>query len=150
MSKNNNFENELLLHIFNNTAIADVGDVTGLPAGTEGSLYVGLHTTAFAGDAAVGQDDNETAYTGYSRVALARTSGVTGWDVVANSCSPGADIDFGECSGAPGGALTHFTVGKEAGTGATKILYWGTLTPNITMATGVIPRIKTTSTITED
>jgi hypothetical protein len=31
-----------------------------------------------------------------------------------------------------------------------KMLYKGTVTPNITMAAGVIPRLKTTSTISED
>ena len=38
--------------------------------------------------------------------------------------------------------------GAQTGTG--KILYSGALTPTIAVALGVIPRIKTTSTITED
>jgi hypothetical protein len=51
----------------------------------------------------------------------------------------------------PGAAITHFaiTAGID-GAGDEMVLYWGDLTPSITMATGVIPRIKTTSTITED
>lgn len=145
-SKSNTFENQLLLHIFNNAAIANVGDVAGLPAGTAGSLYVSLHT-ATLDDASV-QNTSETAYTGYARVAVARSAG--GWTVTGNSVSPTADIDFGECTALPGAAITHFAVGKEAGTGATDVLYWGALTPSITMAVGVIPRVKTTSAITED
>ena len=46
-----------------------------------------------------------------------------------------------------GGAITHFSVGTGV---SSKLLYSGTVTPNITMAVGVIPRLKTTSTITED
>jgi hypothetical protein len=49
----------------------------------------------------------------------------------------------------PGGAITHFGI-VNTSSGAGKLLYSGTMTPNITMAVGVVPRIKTTSTITED
>jgi len=58
-----------------------------------------------------------------------------------------ANIDFPECTAAPGGAITHFSVGSGV---ANKLMYKGTVTPNITMAVGVIPRLKTTSTISED
>jgi hypothetical protein len=69
--------------------------------------------------------------------------------VTGNSVSPVANIDFGECTASPGGAITHFAIGTNS-TGAGKLLYKGTVTPNITMAVGVIPRLKTTSTVTED
>ena len=148
MSKGNTFENELLQLIFNNVDVADIGDAAGLQNSVgAGSLYVGLHTAdpGEAGDATT----NETAYTGYARVAVARST--SGWTVTGNSVSPASDIDFGECTAAPGAALTHFSVSSGIdGTGVEDIIYYGTLTPNITMATGVIPRIKTTSTITED
>ena len=146
MTKTNSFENEWLLHIFNNAAIADIGNGAGLPAGVAGNLYVSLHT----GDPGEGgtQATNETGYTGYNRIPVVRSA--AGWEVTASSCSPAADIDFDECTGAAGGDLSYFGVGKEAGTGGTDLLYSGTLTPNITMAIGVIPRIKTTTTITED
>lgn len=146
MSKSNTFENSLLLHIFNNSAIANIGDATGLPASaTAGSLYVSLHTAdpGEAGSAIT----SETAYTGYARVARARSG--AGWVVTANSVSPATDIDFGECTASPGAAITHFGVVNTA-SGAGVLLYSGTLTPNITMAVGVIPRVKATSTITED
>ena len=146
MSKSNTFENDLLLLIFNNTDIALIGDAAGLQnSAAAGSLYVGLHT-ADPGEAGT-QATSETAYTGYARIAVARSAG--GWTVTTNSVSPTANVDFGECTASPGGALTHFSVGTDA-SGAGKLLYSGTLTPNITMATGVIPRVKTTSTITED
>ena len=141
MSKGDTFENDLLKLIFNATAIANLADnAASSPATT---LTVALHT-ADPGEAGT-QSTNETAYTGYARVTVARTSG--GWTVTANSVSPVANIDFGECTASPGGAITHVSVGTGV---SNKLLYSGTLSPNITMATGVIPRVKTTSTITED
>ncbi len=146
MSKGNTFENELLLHIFNNSDIALIGDATGLRGSTTaGSLYYSLHT-ADPGEAGT-QTTSETAYTGYARVAGARSG--AGFTVTGNSVSPAANVDFGECTASPGAALTNFAIGT-ASTSTGKVLYKGTLTPNVTMAVGVIPRIKSTSTITED
>lgn len=76
MSARNGFEQELLLHIFQNNAIADIGDTPGLPsAATDGSLYVALYTTA----PTESSSGIEAAYTSYARVAVARTS--SGWTV---------------------------------------------------------------------
>jgi hypothetical protein len=148
MSKSNTFENDLLALIFNNTAIADIGDAGGLRATvTPGSLYVSLHT-ADPGEAGTAIT-NETAYTDYARVARARAAGAGGFTVSGNSVSPTENVDFPECGATPGAALTHFGIVNTA-SGAGKLLYKGTLTPNITMATGVIPRVRSTSTITED
>jgi hypothetical protein len=143
MSKGNTFENDWLKLIFNATPIADLADNDATSPLTV--LYVSLHT-ADPGEAGV-QNTSEAAYTGYARVSVARTSG--GWTVTNNSVSPVANIDFGECTGSPGGAITHFAVGT-ASTGTGKILYKGTVTPNITMAVGVIPRLTTASAITEE
>jgi len=141
MSKGDTFENDWLKLIFNATAIADLAENdTSSPATT---LTVALHT-ADPGEGG-NQTTNETAYTGYARVAVARTTG--GWTVTGASVSPVANIDFPECTASPGAAITHFSVGTGV---ANKLLYSGTVTPNITMAVGVIPRLKTTSTITED
>lgn len=146
MSKSDVFENDLLKLIFQNSAIAAIGDAGGLlPSAAAGSLWWSLHT-ADPGEAGTAVT-SETAYTGYARVAAARSSG--GFTLTANSISPPANVDFGECTAAPGGAITHFGIVNTA-SGAGKLLYKGTMTPNITMATGVIPRIKSTSTITED
>jgi len=146
MSKSNTFENSLLLLLFNNTAITDIGDAGGLRATvTPGSLYFALHTAdpGEAGSAVT----SETAYTGYARVAVARSS--AGFTVTGSSVSPAANVDFGECSASPGGPITHSSIVNTA-SGAGVILYSGAVTPNITMAVGVIPRIKMTSTVTED
>jgi hypothetical protein len=143
MSKGNTFENDVLKLIFNATAIANIADNASASPLT--NLYVSLHTAdpGEAGD----QTTNETAYTGYARVAVARTSG--GWTVTTNSVSPAANIDFGQCTASAGAAITHVAIGT-ASSSTGKILYSGALSPNITMAVGVTPRITTSSTITED
>jgi hypothetical protein len=146
VSKSNSFENSLLLLVFNNTNIANVGDATGLRgSSTAGSLYVSLHT-ADPGEGG-SQTTSEAAYTGYARVAVARSG--AGWTVTGNSVSPAANIDFGECTASAGGPITHVGIGTDS-SGAGTLLYKGAVTPNITMAVGVIPRLKTTSTVTED
>ncbi len=141
MSKSDAFENSLLLLIFNATAIADIADNDQTSPAT--TLTVSLHTADPTDTGTM--TSSETAYTGYVRKTVARTSG--GWTVTGNSVSPAANIDFAECTASPGGAITHFGVGTGV---ANNLMYSGTVSPNVTMAVGVIPRIKTTSTITED
>jgi len=142
-SKGDTFENDWMKLIFQATAIANIADNAASAPLT--NLEVSLHT-ADPGEAG-SQTTSETAYTGYARMPVARTSG--GFSVTGNSVSPVANIDFPECTASPGAAITHFAIGT-AHTGAGKILYSGTVTPNITVAVGVIPRLKTTSTVTED
>lgn len=142
MSKGNTFENDILKLIFNATAIANIADNAGSSPLT--NLYIALHTAdpGEAGD----QTTSEVAYTSYARVAVARTSG--GWTVTANSVSPVANIDFPTGTGGSG-TVTHFSVGT-ASSGAGKLLYSGTVTPNIATGNGIIPRLTTATTITED
>lgn len=148
MSKSDTFENDLMLLLFNNTAVANIGDAGGLRATVvAGTFWFSLHT-ADPGEAGTAVT-SETAYTGYARISKARASGAGGFTITGNSVSPFENIDFGECTAAAGGAITHFGIVNTA-SGAGKLLYSGTVTPNITMAVGVIPRLKTTSTITED
>lgn len=142
MSKSNTFENQLLALIFNATAIPNLAQ-NGVSPLTQ--LFVALHT-ADPGEAGV-QNTNEVSYTGYARVAVNRTAG--GWVVSGNSVSPVANIEFGEMTAGTPGTATHASIGVAA-SGATAILYKGALTPSIAYAVGVIPRIKSTSAITED
>jgi hypothetical protein len=141
MSFGDTMEADLLKLIFQAVAIADIADNDATSPAT--TLTVALHT-ADPGEAGT-QSTSETAYTGYARVAVARTSG--GWAITGSSISPVANIDFGECTASAGGPITHFSVGTGV---SNKLIASGTVTPNITMAVGVIPRLKTTSTITLD
>lgn len=142
MSKSDTFENDLLKLIFNGTAIGNMADNAATSPLT--NLYVALHT-ADPGETGT-QSTSEAAYTSYARVAVARTSG--GWTVSANSVSPAATISFPACTGSTA-TITHFSVGV-ASSGATKILYSGTVSPNIAVSSGVTPQLTTSTAITED
>lgn len=142
MSKSNTFENDWLKLIFNATAIANLADNAASSPLT--NLYVSLHT-ADPGEAG-NQSTNETTYTSYARVAVARTSG--GWTVTGNSVSPVANIDFPAATGGSG-TITYFGVGS-ASSGAGVLYYSGTVTPSISVTSGVTPRLTTASTITEE
>lgn len=140
MSKGDTFENDWLKYTFNNVPITSL-------ATSVTTLWVSAHT-ADPGEAGV-QTTSETGYTGYLRQGVARAT--SGWVVTGSSVSPAANIDFPSCTATAGGlgTLTYVSAGT-ASAGAGKILYSGTLTPNVTLAVGVIPRVKPTSTITED
>lgn len=149
MSKSNAFETALMSLLFNNSNIANVGDATGLRgSSTAGSLYVSLHTAdpGEAGD----QTTSECNYTSYARVAVARSAG--GFTVTGNSVSPVANVDFAKPTNMTNlpQTATHFGIGTGS-SGAGTLLYSGALTPNIVISnTGSIPRVDTSSAITED
>jgi hypothetical protein len=144
MSKGNTFENELLLHIFNNSDIGNIGDATGLQGSTTpGVLWISLHSSdpGEAGD----QSTNEIAYTNYTRISVVRSG--AGWTVSGNQAVNASAITFPQC-GATGENSTHFAVGtSETGTG--KLLYSGTAP--LTIAENITPEFGAGElVITED
>lgn len=147
MSKSNTFENDILQLLFNNVDIADIGDAGGIQnSAAAGSLYVALHTSdpGEAGDATT----NETAYTDYARVAVARTGG--GWTVSGSSVNNTAQITFPQC-GVTGATITHASI-TTAASGASKILYSGALSSSLAVANQITPffAAATGVTVTED
>ena len=149
MSKCNTFENDLLLLIFNNTNISNVGDATGLRgSSTAGSLYVALHT-ADPGEGG-SQTTNEISYTGYARVAVARSG--SGFTVTGNSVSPASNVTFGQRTDVGSSTATWVSIGTDS-SGAGKILYRGQITTpsgGIVVSHLVTPTLTTSSTVTED
>lgn len=145
MSKSNTFETGVLNLVFVNTDLANIGDATGLRGSSAaGSLYVSLHT-ADPGEAG-SPSTNETVYTNYARVAVARTSG--GWTVSGNQVSNTAAIAFAQC-GATGATITHFGV-STASSGGT-LLFKGALSSSLAVSNGITPQINAGAlTVTED
>lgn len=137
------FENDLLKLIFQAVAIGNIADNAATSPLT--NLQISLHTSD-PGEAG-NQTTNEISYTGYARVAVARTSG--GWTVTNNSVSPVSDITFGAMTAGAGGTVTHVGIGT-ASSGTGKLLVSGSLSPTIAVANGVTPIIANTSTITID
>ncbi len=140
----NTTENDILKLYLNATAISLIADNTGTTPLT--NIFVSLHT----GDPGEGgtQNTSEISYTGYARILVARTTG--GWTAASSgSSSPVANIDFGQMTAGAGGTVTHFAIGSL--TSGAGVIYWsGTVTPNISVVNGVIPRLTTASTITLD
>lgn len=99
-----------------------------------GTLYVGLNT-ADPGESGT-QATNEVAYTGYARVAVARSTG--GWSVAANEASNVAAILFPINSGVSTPTVTHVSIGT-ASSGAGTLLYKSALTANLVVAAAVEP-----------
>ena len=132
-SKTDGFENANLLHIFNNTAIANIGDASGLqPSAAAGDLYVALMT-----DATTCDDTNtgtEAAYTGYARVAVARAG--SGWTVSGNNCSNTNAVTFGICTA--GSEVIRYANIYSASSGGDR-LYWGQLDNDLNVSNGITP-----------
>ena len=141
MSKCNGFEDDVLKHIFNNDAIANIGDASGLPAAaTAGSIYISLHTSD-PGEA--GSFAGEATYTSYARIPVARTSGA--WAVAGDTpteCSNVAAITFDECTGGTN-LITHVGICKTlAGTGGDEMLYYSALDSSLNVSNGITPQFN--------
>ena len=137
MSASNATENSLLLLLFNNTNFANMGDATGVRGSTTaGSFYVALHTAdpGETGD----QTTSEATYTGYARVAVARSSG--GWTVSGTAPTQAANAattTFPACTGGSS-TCTYFSVGL-ASSGASVIVASGALTASLAVSNGITP-----------
>jgi hypothetical protein len=144
MSKSNAFETALLDLIFFNTAITGIA---GADASSPNStLSVSLHTS----DPGEGgnQASNETTYGAYARVTLARTAGA--WTRTGSVINPAAIIAFPECTSGTA-TITHFGIGTNPTAGqAGFLIYKGTISPNLSVSTGVTPRLLTGTNIAED
>jgi len=146
MSKSNASENALLQLFFNNVDFATVGDAAGLQnSAAAGSFYISLHTAdpGEAGD----QTTNETAYTNYARVAVARTVG--GWTVSGSTATNAAQISFPQC-GVTGATITYVGIGTEI-SGAGVLMYSGALNSSLAVALNITPLFAALGlTVTED
>lgn len=125
--------NNILALIFNATAWANVADNAATAPLT--NLYLSLHTA----DPGVGgsQLTNETAYTNYARIAVARTTG--GWSVPSGGATANAALaQFAQC-GASGATITHVAIGT-ASSGAGLVLYAGALNASLAVSNLIQPQ----------
>lgn len=142
VTSNGEYANSLLKLIFNGTNYANIADNASSSPFTD--LYVSLHT---ASPTATGnQTTNEAAYPGYARIAVARST--SGWTVVGNSASPVSTITFPTATGGSE-TETHFGVGTSL-TGTGNLLYFGVISPNIEISSGIIPELTSGTVISEN
>lgn len=135
------FKVAVLKLLLQGTALANVFD------NAASSPITNLYLSLLTGDPGTSNDQtvNETTYTGYARLAVARTSG--GWSVDATTAivTPAATLEFGTPS-AGSGTITHAGIGKSS-SGAGYLFMVGTVTPNIIITLGVPPRLTTASQV---
>jgi hypothetical protein len=147
MAKTDAWENGLLLLVFNNVAFTAVGDAGGLlGSAVAGSLFVSLHT-ADPGEAG-SQNTSEASYTGYARVAVARSA--SGWTVSGSVVRPTSEIVFPVPTGGTG-TFTFFGVGT-ASSGTGRLLYHPPIVSPVgghVLVLGQAPRMTTATSITE-
>lgn len=134
MSATNAFETALLNLLFLNTDLANVGDAAGLQnSAAAGSFYISLHT-GDPGEAG-SQTTSEATYTGYARVAVARSG--AGWTISGGNASNAAAINFAVCT-AGSSTVTYFGIGSDA-SGAGNLFLKGALTASLAVTAGVTP-----------
>ena len=149
MSKSNTYEQQVLALLLNGTPIANVADDASSSPLAE--VWVGLHESDPGETGA--QGTNETGYTGYSRVAVTRSTAgfvISSGTTAGASASPVANIDFPEATSTSTGTITHFSIGKTSASTGGDIFYKGTITPNINYGQNVTPRLTTASSIREN
>jgi len=127
-------ETDLLELYFTNAAHPNIGNTAGLqPAGAAGSFWISLLTADPEESGAV---TNECVYTGYVRIAVARSG--AGWTISGSNCSNAAAITFGEKTAAGDEDATHFGI-HTAVSGAGNMIFYGALTATLSISDGVIP-----------
>lgn len=133
-SKTTAFATELLQHLFQNAAAANIGDAGGLqPSSSAGVFWISLHTA----DPGVGgsQNTSETAYGNYGRVSVARDG--TKWDVTGNVASNILAITFPQCNGGTS-TITHVGIGSDQ-VGAGHLFFRQQLNANLSVSNLITP-----------
>lgn len=143
MPKSTTTCNNIVNLMYSATAWANVADNAAASPLT--NVYVALHTA----DLTAGtnqQSQNETAYTNYARVAVARS---TGWDAAAGGATANdATISFAQC-GVTGATLTHVSTGVGS-SGTTAVWHYGALNSSLAVSSGITPQFAAGAlTITE-
>lgn len=133
--------NSFLLLVFNTTTWANVAiNATASPIT---NVELSTHTASPSGSS---QTTSESAYGSYARVPVSRASGAGGFTITS------ATMALSTLTSMPAATsgtetITHFGLGT-AHTSTGSLLFWGTVTPNIAVATGVTPQITTATMLT--
>lgn len=144
MSFSDTWETQILQLILNGTAIANYADNAASSPSTQ--VWISLHT-ADPGDTGT-MGTNEASYTGYTRIAVARTTG--GWTVASGSASPVAAITFPQATSTSTSTVTYAAIGLTSATTAGVIIASGAVSPSINISQNVTPSLTTGSSFTLD
>jgi hypothetical protein len=128
-------ESSVLTLLFQNTNFANAPVIQG--SASAGSFFVSLHTSTGPGQAGT-QSTNEAAYTGYARVAVARSSG--GWTITGSNpttAENAAAITFAISTSGP--ESETFAALGQATSGAGEVYFIITLTATLVVNNGITP-----------
>lgn len=139
MSAFTNLAEDNFLDLFvTNITWPKVGDAAGiLKSVADGSLFAALHVLDAISDTSTIQTDNEVAYTGYGRVAIARN--VSDWTVLTGTVDNDNLLQFGEMTAGGPDTITDVTLG-ELTSGAGEMWVWGQVTTDLVVNNGVNPQ----------
>jgi hypothetical protein len=141
--KSDAFKYNLLVHIFNGTAISNWNTTGGTT-----TLWVGLHT---ADPTDSGSTANEGGYTQYTRASANRSTAgfaVTSGTSAAATVAPAAAMSFPQNTSTSTGTFSYFTVWNSSSSSSP--IYTGAVSPTINFSQNVTPQVTTSSSITED
>ena len=142
--KSNDWTTDLLKLVFHNVTCPLLGDGVGLVGSSvAGNLYVSLHTADPGRSGA--QTKNEANYSGYTRVAVPRSSARWAVSLIDTDIGPvrvsnATLVAFPEATGGEN-RITYAAVGTSA-SGAGKMLYSGKLVTQIPVVAGIIPEFR--------
>jgi hypothetical protein len=140
-------ETAIMQLVFQAVAWANYAD--NAASSPQTNIGIALHTADPLGSGTAAS--SEVAYTGYTRVNVARSSAA--WTVTGNApavCSPVANITFPAGTGGSG-VVSNFSTSKSNATpptGTQALLWAGTVSPTISTGSGVTPVLTTATAIT--
>jgi len=142
MSKSNTFENDFLSLVLQGVSITGLAVASTTISAIQASLHTGD-----PGDAGT-QGTNEANYSGYTRIAVTRST--AGFVVSSGSASPVSVIAFPQAASTTTMTLTHCAFGEATASTGGKIYWSGAISPQINIGSNVTPQLTTQSSITED
>jgi hypothetical protein len=144
-AKGNAFEEAVVELIFLGTSFAGLFENDQSTPSTYLSVQLHTGSPGETGDCT----SSEATYGAYARVGVGRTA--TGWTITTpNTVKPTTNITFPQCTSGTN-TITHFSIGLSTVAASTSVvLYYGAVTPNISVSAGVTPRLTTATAITEN
>jgi len=132
-----NLNSQLFLEAVFQAVFTAIANIVQNAASPLTNLYVSLHTADPT--AAGNQGSSEAAYTGYARVAVARTT--SGWSITGETITNVGAINFPACTGGSE-TETYVGVGVSGTTHDSGTLLWsGPLTSSLAVSNGITPSI---------
>jgi len=133
------YRSSILSLLLNGVAISLLADNTATTPSTV--WWVSLHEADPTGGT---QATSETAYTGYARLSIARSTATPGWTVGTATAAPASALTFGQATSTSTGTLTYAAVGLSS-SGAGTLFASGALSPSINYGQNTIPELTTSS-----